>query len=192
MHGGETWYTCVFQCFHDKHWQKIALGTFPNNYFFTFQTCTPYNAWRWNLVRMCISAFPWQPCTKKPPQALFPITTSLLKFANHAIHESETWYTCVFQHFHEQKRPQVLLTNNDFFTSQTCKPWNALRWNFAGVCISVLPWQPSIKTDLGHPSLFTSQTCKLYSARRWHSECMCIPWTKNGLRHFSYDYFFTS
>ena len=24
MHGGETWYACVFQCFHDDHEQKIA------------------------------------------------------------------------------------------------------------------------------------------------------------------------
>ena len=28
MHGGETWYACVFQRFHDDHEQKIASGTF--------------------------------------------------------------------------------------------------------------------------------------------------------------------
>ena len=27
MHGGETWYTYVFQCFHDNH-EQITLGTF--------------------------------------------------------------------------------------------------------------------------------------------------------------------
>ena len=45
MHGGETWYTCVFKCFHDDHEQKIPSGTFPYNYFFTSQTCKPCNAW---------------------------------------------------------------------------------------------------------------------------------------------------
>ena len=64
MHGAETWYACAFECFHDNHWQKIASGTFSCNYFFTSQTCKPCNAWRWNLVRMCISVFPWRPWTK--------------------------------------------------------------------------------------------------------------------------------
>ena len=41
MHGSETWYTCVLESFHDNHRQKIALGTFSYNYFFTSQTCTP-------------------------------------------------------------------------------------------------------------------------------------------------------
>ena len=41
MHGGETWYTCVFQRFHDDHEQKMASGTFSYNYYFP-----------------CISAFP--------------------------------------------------------------------------------------------------------------------------------------
>ena len=27
-HGGETWYACVFNRFHDNHQQKIASGTF--------------------------------------------------------------------------------------------------------------------------------------------------------------------
>ena len=46
MRGGETWYTCVFQRFHDDHEQKMASGIFSYNYFLTSQTCTPYNAWR--------------------------------------------------------------------------------------------------------------------------------------------------
>ena len=58
MHGAETWYACVFERFHNNHEQKIASGTFSCNYFFTSQTYTPYNAWRWNLARMCISVFP--------------------------------------------------------------------------------------------------------------------------------------
>ena len=41
MCGGETWYACVFQRFHDDHEQKMASGTFPYNYFFTSQTCKP-------------------------------------------------------------------------------------------------------------------------------------------------------
>ena len=28
MQGGETWYACVFQRFHDDHEQKMASGTF--------------------------------------------------------------------------------------------------------------------------------------------------------------------
>ena len=28
MHGGETWYACVFQRFHDNH-EQMASGTFP-------------------------------------------------------------------------------------------------------------------------------------------------------------------
>ena len=27
MHGGETWYACVFKRFHDDHEQKMASGT---------------------------------------------------------------------------------------------------------------------------------------------------------------------
>ena len=39
---------------------------------------------------------------KKLTQAFFPVTTcSLLKFAHHAMHGGETWYTCVFQRFHD-------------------------------------------------------------------------------------------
>ena len=41
MHGGETLYACVFKCFHDDYQQKMPSGTFPYNYFFTSQTCTP-------------------------------------------------------------------------------------------------------------------------------------------------------
>ena len=44
MHESETWYACAFECFHDNHQQKIASGTFSYNYFFTSQTCSPYNA----------------------------------------------------------------------------------------------------------------------------------------------------
>ena len=29
MHGSETWYAYVFQCFHANHEQKMASGTFP-------------------------------------------------------------------------------------------------------------------------------------------------------------------
>ena len=49
---------------------------------------------------------------QKWPQALFPITTSsLLKLENHAMHGSETWHACVFQHFHDnhqQKWPKAV------------------------------------------------------------------------------------
>ena len=39
---------------------------------------------------------------KKLPQALFPVTTSsLLKLAQHTMCGGETWYTCVFQRFHD-------------------------------------------------------------------------------------------
>ena len=41
MHGSETWYAYVFQCFHDNHEQKMALRYFSQNYFFTSQTCKP-------------------------------------------------------------------------------------------------------------------------------------------------------
>ena len=46
MHGGETLYACVFKCSHDDYQQKIPSGTFPYNYFFTSQTCTPSRAYR--------------------------------------------------------------------------------------------------------------------------------------------------
>ena len=64
MHGAETWYACVFERFHDNHKQKMASGIFPYNCFFISQTSKPCNAWRWNLVHMCISAFSWRPWTK--------------------------------------------------------------------------------------------------------------------------------
>ena len=110
MHGSETWYTCI-SVFPWQPLTKIALGTFPNNYFFTSQTCTPYNAWRWNLVRMCISAFPWQPLTKNGLRHFsynYFFTSQTCKPCNAW---KWTWYACVFQRFHdnhEQKRPQAL------------------------------------------------------------------------------------
>ena len=59
MHGAETWYACIFEHFHDNHWQKFPHALFPvTTYFFTCQTCKPCNAWNWNLVRMCILPFP--------------------------------------------------------------------------------------------------------------------------------------
>ena len=95
-HGDETLCACVFHCFHDNRQQKMPSGTFPYNYFFTSQTCKPCNSWKWNLVCMCISAFSWQPLTKKLSQALFPVTTSsLLKLAYHTMHGGETWYACI-------------------------------------------------------------------------------------------------
>ena len=42
-HGDETLCAYVFHCFHYNGQQKIPSGTFPYNYFFTSQTCTPYN-----------------------------------------------------------------------------------------------------------------------------------------------------
>ena len=45
---------------------------------------------------------------KKCPLALFPITTSsLLKLANHAMHGAETWYTCVFECFHDDHQQKM-------------------------------------------------------------------------------------
>ena len=41
VHGDETLCACVFHCFHDNRQQKMPSGTFPYNYFFTSQTCTP-------------------------------------------------------------------------------------------------------------------------------------------------------
>ena len=187
MHGGETRYACVFQCFHDNHWQKIASGTFPYNYFFISQTCKPCNAWSWNLVRMCIWAFPWQPLTKKLPQALFPVTTSsLLKLAHHTMHGGETLYACVFQCFHDnhwQKHASG--------TSQTCKPCNAWSWNLVRMCIWAFPWQPLTKIASGTFScnyFFTSQTCTPYNAWRWNLVHMCIsafPWQPLTLKTYT-------
>ena len=40
---------------------------------------------------------------QKLPQALFPVTnSSLLKLAHHTMHVAETWYTCVFERFHDK------------------------------------------------------------------------------------------
>ena len=44
---------------------------------------------------------------KKCPQALFPITSSFLKLANHAMHRAETWYTCVFERFHDNHQQKM-------------------------------------------------------------------------------------
>ena len=40
MRGGETWYACVFQRFHDNHEQKWPQALLSYNYF-TSQTCKP-------------------------------------------------------------------------------------------------------------------------------------------------------
>ena len=66
------------------------------------------------------------------PQAIFPITTSLLKLANHAMHGGESRYTCVFQCFHnnKQKWPQALfpLTTSSLLklanhSGEICAQW---------------------------------------------------------------------
>ena len=43
----------------------------------------------------------------KLPQALFPVTTSLLKLAHHTMRGGETWYTCVFQRFHDNHEQKM-------------------------------------------------------------------------------------
>ena len=53
-------------------------------------------------MEMKLCALSMTTVNKKCPQALLPITTpSLLKLANHAMHGSETWYTCAFECFHD-------------------------------------------------------------------------------------------
>ena len=109
MHGGETWYSCVFECFHDNHWQKIASGTFSCNYFFTSKICTPYiQCMEVILGTHVYFSVSMTTMNKRLPQALFPITTSsLLKLANHAMHGAETWYVCVFRCFHDNHEQKM-------------------------------------------------------------------------------------
>ena len=76
-HGDDTHCTCVF-CLPWK--QKMASGTFPyTNYFLTSQTCKPCNTWRWNLVRMCFSAFPLWPAINKNGSLLLLLHYSTCK-----------------------------------------------------------------------------------------------------------------
>ena len=64
---------------------------------------TKYGAHVYSIVSMTT-------VNKKCPQALFPITTSsLLKLANHAMHGDETWYTCVFECFHDYHQQKMAL-----------------------------------------------------------------------------------
>ena len=50
-------------------------------------------------MKLCSHVYSMTTISEKCPQALFP--SSLLKLANHAMHGGETWYTCVFQCFHD-------------------------------------------------------------------------------------------
>ena len=61
MHEGETWCACVLHCFHDNHNNKEPQA-------FVFKITSSllklansiHHTWRWNLVHMRITSFPWQ------------------------------------------------------------------------------------------------------------------------------------
>ena len=109
MHGGETRYTCVFQCFHDNHLQTNCLRHFSLQLLLHFLNLHTIQCMEVKLGTHVYFSISMTTINIKLPQALFPITTSsLLKLANLAMHESET---CVFRHFHDnhkQKWPQTL------------------------------------------------------------------------------------
>ena len=59
MHGGETWYTCVFPRFHDNHEQKWPQALFPvtTSSLFKLANHGMHGSETWYIC-MCISAFP--------------------------------------------------------------------------------------------------------------------------------------
>ena len=59
---------------------------------------------------------------KKLPWALFTVTTcSLLKLAHHTMRGGETWYACVFQHFHDDLEQKMALGTFPLTTSSLLK-----------------------------------------------------------------------
>ena len=102
MRGGKTWYACVFQHFYDDHEQKMASGTFFLQLLLHFSNLHTIQCMEVKLGTHVYFSVSMTTTDKKLPRALFPITTSsLLKLAHHTMHGGETWYTCVFQHFHD-------------------------------------------------------------------------------------------
>ena len=104
---------------------------------------------------------------KKCPQALFPTTTSsLLKLANHAMHGADTWYTCVFERFHDNHRQKIAsgtFSCNYFFTSQTCTPYNGGGETWYACVFQRFHDDHEQKMASGtfpYNYFFTSQTCK--------------------------------
>ena len=94
MHGSETWYAYVFQCFHDNHEQKMASGTYSHNYFFTSQTCKP--CMQCMEVKLYLSVS-MTAMNKKLPWALF-----LLHFSNLQTIVVKLVCKCISQHFHDE------------------------------------------------------------------------------------------
>ena len=130
---------------------------------------------------------------KKCPQGIFPITTSLLKLANHAMHGNQTWYTCVFQRFHdnhEQKRPQALFPVT---TSSLLKLAHLTSETWYTCAFQRFQEQKIASDTFLCNTFFTSQTCKPCNSETWYTSRFHDSHEQNGLGHFlSKKDFFTS
>ena len=135
MHGGETWYTRVFQRFYDdlnKKWPQAlfsvttsSLLKFAHHTMHGGETYVYFSTYVYFNVGTYVYFSVSMTTTEKLPRGLFPITTSsLLKLVHRTMHAGETWYACVFQRFHDN-HCLGHFPYNYFFTSQTCKPCNA-------------------------------------------------------------------
>ena len=83
MHGGETWYTCTFQHFHDDHEQKMDSGTFFLELLLNFSNLQTMECMDVKLGTHVYFTVSMTIMNKKLLRVLFLITTtSLLKFAD--------------------------------------------------------------------------------------------------------------
>ena len=104
MCGGETWYACVFQRFHDNHEQKNGL-----RHFFPITTSSLLklaNHARNMEVKLGTHVYfsvSMTTMNKKLPWALF-----LLHFSNLQTIVVKFVCKCISQHFHDELQPQAL------------------------------------------------------------------------------------
>ena len=130
MHGGKTWYTCVFQSFHDVHEQKMASGTFSYNYLFTSQTCTTMQCMEVKLGTYVCLSVSMTTIDKKFASGTYSYNYFFTSqtCTHHNMHGGETWYAWVFECLHDNKLTKIAsgtFSYNYFFAFQTCKTCNA-------------------------------------------------------------------
>ena len=102
----------------------------------------------------------------KWPQALFLITTSsLLKLAHHTMHGGETWYTCVFQRFHDNHEQMASGTFSYNYILLHFSNLQTMQYMEVKLGVYAVSMTTMNKNGLGHfltkKDFFISQTCKL-------------------------------
>ena len=120
IHGGETWYACVFLRFHDDHQQKMA---YPMTLLHSSNLQTVHGGKTCYMHTHVYFAF-HDNHLQKWPQGTFSFNYFFTSQTYYTMHGGGTRHTHVFQGFHDDHQPKMASSTflyDYFFTSQTLK-----------------------------------------------------------------------